>query len=206
VRCRHQTKNTIQRVSLSSRFRGAVLLLRHLELHSYPSPSSYAGLYSARHDHHALVLLGCHIEPLASRFHRAPTIHPHESMHLLRYEDDCRLTIASFEDNAIPRYAILSHTWGPDAEEVTFADLAEGGGKHKSGYNKIRFCGDQAQQDGLQYFWVDTCCIDKSDKAELSLAIQSMFRWYQNATKCYVYLSDVSTRKRKAGDLPTEFT
>ncbi|CAN9215415.1 unnamed protein product [Alternaria alternata] len=139
-------------------------------------------------------------------------------MRLLRYEDDGRLTITSFDDGAIPPYAILSHTWGEDAEEVTFADLAKGRGKHKPGYKKmfgnnktpgyekIRFCGEQAQQDGLQYFWVDTCCIDKSDKAELSLAIQSMFRWYQNAAKCYVYLSDVSAKKRKAGGLSTEFT
>jgi hypothetical protein len=126
-------------------------------------------------------------------------------MRLLKYEEDGKLTITSFED-AIPPYAVLSHTWGADAEEVTFADLAKGDGKHKSGYKKIRFCGEQAQQDGLHYFWVDTCCINKLDKAELSLAIRSMFRWYQNATKCYVYLSDVSTKKRKAGGLSTEFT
>ncbi|KAF2820928.1 HET-domain-containing protein [Ophiobolus disseminans] len=111
-------------------------------------------------------------------------------MRLLKYgEDDC-LTITTFDENAIPRYAILSHTWGEDAEEVTFADLAQDDGKHKPGYEKICFCGEQAQQDRLKYFWVDSCCINKSDKAELSHAIQSMFRWYQNATKCYVYLSD----------------
>jgi hypothetical protein len=93
---------------------------------------------------------------------------------------------------------------------VTFADLVGGNSKAKHsdgkkprykkklGYKKIRFCGEQAQQDKLQYFWVDTYCIDKSDKAKLSLAIQSMFRWYQKATKCYAYLSDVSTRKRKS--------
>lgn len=133
-------------------------------------------------------------------------------MRLLSYGEDGCLTITSFDDNAIPRYAILSHTWGADTEEVTFADLGEGDDKHKPdnhkmlGYKKIRFCGEQAQQDGLQYFWVDTCCIDKTDKAELSLAIQSMFRWYQNATKCYVYLSDVSTKERKADNISTEFT
>jgi hypothetical protein len=133
-------------------------------------------------------------------------------MRLLKYGKDRRVTITSFEDNALPHYAILSHTWGTDTEEVTFADLAKGDSRHRpsdkeiSGYKKIRFCGEQAQQDGLQYFWVDTCCIDKSDKAELSHAIQSMFRWYQNATKCYVYLSDVSTEQTKAGGLSTEFT
>jgi hypothetical protein len=127
-------------------------------------------------------------------------------MRLLKYEEDGRLTITSFDDNAIPSYAILSHTWGADTKEVTFADLGEGSGRHKPGYKKIRFCGKQAQRDGLQYFWVDTCCIDKSDQEELSLSIQSMFRWYQNATKCYVYLSDVSTEQTKAGGLSTEYT
>jgi hypothetical protein len=92
----------------------------------------------------------------------------------------------------IPKYAILSHTWGADVEEVTFEDLVKGTGKSKAGYQKIRFCGEQAARDGLQYFWVDTCCIDKSSSAELQEAINSMFRWYRNAAKCYVYLLGVS--------------
>jgi hypothetical protein len=50
----------------------------------------------------------------------------------------------------IPQYAILSHTWG--AEEVTFRDLINGTGKRKAGYNKIRFCAQQAANDGLQFF------------------------------------------------------
>src|ERR1051326_155563 len=80
-------------------------------------------------------------------------------------------------DSSIPPYAILSHTWGPIAEEVTFADVKGGGGEKKAGYNKIRFCGEQARQDGLQYFWIDTCCIDKTNSVELQEAINSMFRW-----------------------------
>ncbi|KAI9777314.1 MAG: hypothetical protein M1839_008922 [Geoglossum umbratile] len=101
------------------------------------------------------------------------------------------------DDNEIPPYAILSHTWGADAEEVTFEDLTNGIGKDKPGYEKIQFCGEQARQDGLQYFWIDTCCINKADFTELSESINSMFRWYQNAAKCYAYLSDISTTKRK---------
>ena len=96
-------------------------------------------------------------------------------------------------NDLIPPYAILSHTWGADDEEVTFEDMTNGTGKDKPGYEKIRFCGEQARQDGLQYFWVDTCCINKANDAELSQAINSMFRWYRNATRCYVYLSDVSS-------------
>lgn len=88
-------------------------------------------------------------------------------------------------------YAILSHTWTPD-QEVTYQELVSGDGKSKSGFEKIRFCGKQAMNDGLLYFWVDTCCIDKTDPAELTTAINSMYRWYRNAVKCYVYLADVS--------------
>jgi len=107
-----------------------------------------------------------------------------------------RLTIDLARD--IPEYAILSHTWGLDSEEVTFRDLVDGTGENKTGYEKIRFCAEQARRDGLQYFWVDTCCIDKSNNTELSTAINSMFRWYHNAARCYVYLSGISAAGRKS--------
>jgi hypothetical protein len=114
-------------------------------------------------------------------------------MHLLQYGGNGELTITSFDDNELPPYAILSHTWGADEEEVDFADIVNGGGTAKPGYKKIRLCGEQARQDGLEYFWIDTCCINKENQAELSLAIDSMFRWYRNSARCYVYLSDVSS-------------
>jgi hypothetical protein len=98
--------------------------------------------------------------------------------------------------NDLP-YAILSHTWTP-GQEATYQDLISGGRKSKTGYEKIKFCGEQATKDGFLYFWVDTCCIDKSNPAELATAINSMFRWYRNAKKCYVYLADVSTPGDKA--------
>jgi hypothetical protein len=112
-------------------------------------------------------------------------------MRLLQYSESGELSIHSYDDGDIPRYAILSHTWGADGDEVTFADLETGDGKAKPGYEKILFCARQAQRDEIQYFWIDTCCIDTTDKAEHSWAIQSMFRWYRSAAKCYVYLSDV---------------
>ncbi|KAI9695437.1 MAG: hypothetical protein M1820_008622 [Bogoriella megaspora] len=120
-------------------------------------------------------------------------------MRLLQQSDngEYSLTRAFASDEAIPPYAILSHTWGADSEEVTFDDLTNGIGKDKLGYEKIRFCAEQAEQNNLQCFWIDTCCINKANKAELSQAINSMFRWYRNAARCYVYLSDVSTAKPK---------
>ncbi|KAH7083961.1 vegetative incompatibility protein HET-E-1 [Paraphoma chrysanthemicola] len=94
-------------------------------------------------------------------------------------------------EDDIPPYAILSHTWGADEEEVIYRDLVEGTGHDKTGYLKLEFCRRQAEKDGLEYFWIDTCCIDKSSSSELTEAINSMFRWYQHSKKCYVYLSDV---------------
>jgi hypothetical protein len=116
-------------------------------------------------------------------------------MRLLNWGDDGALSFTANlgSEDTIPPYAILSHTWGQDEEEVTFDELLQGSGNNKPGYEKIRFCRDQAQQDGLRYFWIDTCCIDKENKVELSQAIQSMFRWYRDAARCYVYLPDVST-------------
>jgi hypothetical protein len=95
-------------------------------------------------------------------------------------------------NDAVPAYAILSHTWGPVSEEVSFEDLAAGAGKDKPGYRKIRFCAEMAHLDGLRFFWIDTCCINKPNHTELSTAVISMFRWYKNAARCYAYLSDVS--------------
>jgi hypothetical protein len=103
------------------------------------------------------------------------------------------LTRAFASNEEIQPYAILSHTWLEDAQEPTFEDLITGTGGEKLGYEKIRFCAEQANRDGLKYFWVDTCCINKSNSAELSQAVNSMFRWYRNATRCYVYLLDVTS-------------
>ena len=103
----------------------------------------------------------------------------------------------------IPQYATLSHTWGPDFEEVTFQNFRDGVEKNKAGYDKIRFCADQAQHHGLQHFWIDTCCIDKANNAEIAEAINSMFRWYRDAARCYVYLSDVLAMSPQQDGLST---
>lgn len=72
------------------------------------------------------------------------------------------------------------------------ADIVRGTGKEKPGYAKLHFCAMQAAYDHLSYFWIDFCCIDKSSSSELSEAINSMFKYYANSAKCYVYLADVS--------------
>jgi hypothetical protein len=116
-------------------------------------------------------------------------------MRLLVQGGTGEFSFREFRDDEIPPYAILSHTWLAIQEgaEPTYEDLKNGSGEGNLGYKKIQFCGEQARRDGLQYFWVDTCCINKANYAELQYAINSMFRWYRNATRCYVYMSDVTS-------------
>ncbi|KAK4556612.1 hypothetical protein LTR86_006183 [Recurvomyces mirabilis] len=124
-------------------------------------------------------------------------------------------TLVFMETHDPPPYAILSHRWG--GEEVTYKEfqLAQrprnmlspwqasqvSGTRQRAGYNKIlRFC-DFARSHRVrprdedpttyQWCWVDTCCIDKRSSAELSEAINSMWKWYRQAACCYVYLADV---------------
>ena len=113
-------------------------------------------------------------------------------MRLLERKSNGDLVRHKFTGTNVPTYAILSHTW--DKEEVSFQEIETGTGKNKNGWKKIEFCARQAEADGFRYIWVDTCCIDKKNAVELSEAINSMFRWYQKAARCYVYLSNVSTQ------------
>ncbi|KAI9146852.1 HET-domain-containing protein [Paramyrothecium foliicola] len=89
----------------------------------------------------------------------------------------------------IPEYAILSHTWGQ--EEVSFKMMTSEPCYAKLGYQKIAMTCSLASKVALRYAWIDTCCIDKSSSAELTEAINSMFRWYKRSNVCYVFLSDL---------------
>lgn len=109
------------------------------------------------------------------------------------------------DEEKIPAYAILSHTWG--TEEVNYQEMRVGwfwrlfATRWKKGYEKIELTCRQALTDGLAYCWVDTCCIDKTSSAELSEAINSMFRWYAKAAVCYAFLPDVNVVEGCARDL-----
>ncbi|KAH7095136.1 hypothetical protein FB567DRAFT_586466 [Paraphoma chrysanthemicola] len=125
-------------------------------------------------------------------------------MRLVQIEDNGGFSLVEFASNEIPPYAILSHVWRLDQDEVTLNDLREGTGERKLGYEKLTFCGTQAARDGLRHFWLDTCCIDKSSSAELSESINSMFQWYRGSDKCYAYLADVSSSALVADDSSTQ--
>ncbi|KAI7162254.1 hypothetical protein KC349_g2121 [Hortaea werneckii] len=111
-------------------------------------------------------------------------------------------TLEWFDESQRPPYAILSHTW--ERDEIGFHDMPKLGTVYshdknsgdfaladRNGYRKLDFTCQQAEQHGLSYVWIDSCCIDKDSSAQLSEAINSMFRWYTDAEVCYAYLSDL---------------
>lgn len=165
----------------------------------------------------------------------------------MRLIDTRTLELRWFNDNEIPTYAILSHTWGPDevshqefvwinqarALSATSKSVSASQSSHDAqaslmmalemmirgssgaplgslseedlmkriGYSKIINGAEQARGQGCNYLWVDTCCIDKTSSAELQEAINSMYRWYEDAEVCIVYLSDIT--KSRSGDFRT---
>ena len=84
------------------------------------------------------------------------------------------MLLVKYHENAIPAYAILSHTWEADDEKVIYKDFMENTEKRKAGWEKIEFCRKQAVVDQIQCFWIDTCCLDKTSSAELSKAIDCL--------------------------------
>ncbi|KAH7257001.1 heterokaryon incompatibility protein-domain-containing protein [Fusarium tricinctum] len=96
------------------------------------------------------------------------------------------------------QYAILSHVWGSD--EVSFQDMTSvdpDEALELSRYSKLRESCKMARLLKYDYIWIDTCCIDKSSSAELSEAINSMFRWYAESTVCIAFLEDVTLSESK---------
>jgi hypothetical protein len=126
-------------------------------------------------------------------------------MRLLHFDALGKLVLTDFRGKTIPPYAILSHRWSDS--EILIEDITSGVYKEKEeGYKKLKFCAEQAMRDELQYFWIDTCCIDRWNKAERSRTINSVFQWYKDATRCYVFLSDVSaTRLAQQSDWEASF-
>ena len=110
-----------------------------------------------------------------------------------------RTSVFAFRDDEATDYAILSHRWMEhevnydemnDLAKMDKGEIAEI--CHRDGYRKILDSCKQAKRDMYEWLWIDTCCIDKRSSAELSEAINSMFRWYENSRVCYAYFHDLT--------------
>ncbi|KAI6004840.1 heterokaryon incompatibility protein-domain-containing protein [Pisolithus albus] len=108
-----------------------------------------------------------------------------------------KLEVMKERDDTTTGYAIVSHRWGAEVNHKEMIGLMKMEEeereevKQRDGYQKIIKSCEQAAMDGYKWLWIDTCCIDKRSSAELSEAINSMYRWYRNSQVCYAYLNDV---------------
>ncbi|KAK5165255.1 uncharacterized protein LTR77_009353 [Saxophila tyrrhenica] len=103
------------------------------------------------------------------------------------------LQFATFTTEDTPPYIIVSHRWGDN--EATFENFKSHKIWTSEGYMKVKgFCDFiRKVRPDTEWLWLDSCCIDKRDTAEVAKAINSMFRWYRNAVECFAYLRDVES-------------
>lgn len=118
----------------------------------------------------------------------------------MRFLDTLTLQFKQIPDSELHseenQYAILSHRWGADEDEVSFQDVhLSTDFSGKKGFGKIQgFC-KEASSAGCHYGWVETCCINKEDSNELSEVINSMSQLYQDSKFCIAYLKDVPQKQ-----------
>ncbi|KAF4563176.1 hypothetical protein EYR36_003615 [Pleurotus pulmonarius] len=91
------------------------------------------------------------------------------------------------------QYAILSHRWYQDEEELSFVDvstISDPGVQAKKGFKKLLgFSNVVKSLYGCRYLWVDSACIDEADR---NASIPLMFAWYRRAYVCVIYFSTIS--------------
>ena len=96
-------------------------------------------------------------------------------------------------------YVIISHVWLD--REIVFEDMPRFGemitsskrlsAAKISGACKIVL---RHYNSDVKHLWLDTVCIDKKNLTELSMAINSMYKWYRQAKVCFVYLQDFPSK------------
>ncbi|KAH4152831.1 hypothetical protein HBH69_167280 [Parastagonospora nodorum] len=122
-----------------------------------------------------------------------------------------------------PPYMIFSHRWlQADGGDVTFEEFQSSSSELKQAFKKkgrkereaklnelgLRVVAfykllqaiEIASIAGAEYIWIDSCCINRANSSELTEALNSMYRYYEKATKCLVYLHDVEWSRTADGE------
>ena len=116
--------------------------------------------------------------------------------------DDSRCAPEDDDERPEVPYVILSHRWV--GQEVQYHDMtafksrsqdpswekAESAKKIVGACKAVRKWRKSHHRDDIGHIWIDACCIDQTNLAELSRSINSMHRWYRRASVCFAYLFD----------------
>ncbi|KAK5169854.1 uncharacterized protein LTR77_005832 [Saxophila tyrrhenica] len=97
-----------------------------------------------------------------------------------------------FHSSDVPQCIITSHRWVA-GHEASYKDILKRRNTHNTGYRKIQLFAKfiRSKIPGMDWMWIDTCCIQQDSSQEVSEAINSMLKWYRNAVMCLAYLADV---------------
>ncbi|SMY25417.1 unnamed protein product [Zymoseptoria tritici ST99CH_1A5] len=117
------------------------------------------------------------------------------------------LAFHSFHSASTPRYAIASHRWVAGTE-AAIKDVEKQRNTESLGYQKVlRFLRYVREHvPGVEWLWIDTCCIDQKSSQEVSEAVNSMLKYYSRAAVCLAYLRDVSHCSLEAFETSEWFT
>ncbi|KAN0095794.1 hypothetical protein V8E51_016505 [Hyaloscypha variabilis] len=67
------------------------------------------------------------------------------------------------------------------------------------GFSKVEGACKLAADDGYDWIWIDSCCIDKESSADVDKSINSMWTYYSRSNICYVYMADIPDRDAGRG-------
>ncbi|TBU35788.1 heterokaryon incompatibility protein-domain-containing protein [Dichomitus squalens] len=109
----------------------------------------------------------------------------------LQIQNSSQLTAVVDEVSPSQSPTLVSHT--SSAFSIAYSSSIL---DHPDLTSKVREACRVAREHGYRYIWIDSCCIDKTSSSELSEAINSMHRWYRDASVCYAFLADVPTANR----------
>ena len=93
------------------------------------------------------------------------------------------------------RYGMFSHKW--EASEPLFKEVIDKDVyqlQQSPTHDKLKMFCKIVRNDGLNWAWSDTCCINQEDPTVLQEALISMFKWYEGSALTVVYLRDVPLR------------
>ncbi|KAG2137114.1 uncharacterized protein EDB93DRAFT_1253728 [Suillus bovinus] len=91
------------------------------------------------------------------------------------------------------RCVMLSHRW--EVKELLLHDIQDKVVYELNpvgGIMKLQSFCKTTRGAGHRWGWIDACCIDQTNNAELQKSLNSMFVWYRHSVLTIVYLSDVA--------------
>lgn len=122
-------------------------------------------------------------------------------------------TVVDVPDEALPRYAVLSHTRDLADQKSSSLPNRAPVGPHQDApphyslnagtppsYNestlsarneKLAQACEHARQNDVEYIWIDEFCIDRTSTVDLDDAVNGSRRRLRNSTVCFAYLHDL---------------